>query len=53
VLLAAGLGERGSALVGMGLIVGLRVGAIVLGWRLPVLSLREGAAGGGDPGTDR
>lgn len=53
VLLAAGLGERGSALVGMGLIVGLRVGAIVLGWRLPVLSLREGAAGGGDPGTDQ
>lgn len=40
-LLAVGLGERESALLGMGLIVGLRLGAILFGWRLPVLSLRE------------
>jgi uncharacterized membrane protein YeiH len=41
VLLAAGLDERLAALGGMLLIVGLRLGAILKGWSLPVLSMRE------------
>lgn len=36
---AAGTGELPAALAGMGVVVGLRMGAILLGWRLPVFQL--------------
>jgi uncharacterized membrane protein YeiH len=39
-LLAAGVGERMAAVAGMLAIVGLRVGALLKGWRLPVLPVR-------------
>ena len=40
-LAAAGVPRDAAALVGMATIVGLRLGAIVRGWRLPVFVTRE------------
>jgi uncharacterized membrane protein YeiH len=42
VLMEVGVGERMAALLGMLAIVGLRVGALLKGWRLPVLPVRGG-----------
>ncbi|TVP46686.1 MAG: trimeric intracellular cation channel family protein [Gemmatimonadales bacterium] len=49
-LLESGVGERVAALLGMAIIVALRFGAILLGWSLPVLSLRD--APGPTAGSD-
>jgi uncharacterized membrane protein YeiH len=40
-LMGAGVEERLAALAGMALIVALRFGAILFGWKLPVLSIRD------------
>ncbi|TVR56853.1 MAG: trimeric intracellular cation channel family protein [Gemmatimonadales bacterium] len=40
-LMGAGVEEHLAAMAGMALIVALRFGAILFGWKLPVLSIRE------------
>lgn len=39
-----GLDPGWAALGGMGLVLALRLGAVVLGWRLPALELKDGAS---------